>query len=94
MPERWRTEQEKLKQTFGTTLRNVWEIWDNYVGHGTPFGDLDDLQQSDIETRDLLPFTYDVGWLRGVSEAAGWSLVRPMPEGPKEWRPGKGKPPK
>lgn len=83
MPETWRTEREKLKRTFHSTLEGVWETWDNYVGRGTPFRNLGDLSESDIESQALFDITYDVGWLRGVSEATGWSLER----GPKEWSP-------
>lgn len=83
MPEPWRTEREKLKRNFQSTLENVWELWDNHMDHGTPFGNLGDLTESDMETETLFDFTYDVGWLRGVSEATGWSLER----GPKAWSP-------
>lgn len=82
--EPWKTEKARLREVFDDTVIRVWEQWDSYEIEGTPFKNLPNAKNADIETSALLELYWDVGWARGVSEAFGWSLDRP---GPREWSP-------
>lgn len=77
-----------MRRIYLDTLKRLWEIWDQWVGRGTPFGDLERLQESQINPQYILPVHYEVGWVRGVSQATGWAVTKP---GPKDWTPPAGK---
>lgn len=82
--ESWKTDREKLRQRFDTTLEHIWEVWESWDLKGSPFEKLEDIKDTEQESGPIFELYFDVGWARGVSEALGWSLSRP---GPREWSP-------
>lgn len=83
--EPWKTEAKKLRRVFEITLESIWNRWIDWELKGTPFGDLEEVtEHTSLSTREIIDFSFEGGWTRGVSEAEGWSLRRP---GPREWSP-------
>lgn len=82
--EPWKTGEKKLRRNFDKTLESIWERWDELEIEGGPFGDLNQINQTGLESVEIDQLYFEVGWARGVSEALGWSLKRP---GPREWSP-------
>lgn len=84
--EPWRTEPERLRRVFESSLRNLWKTWDEYVGKGSPFEDLHWIHDVGLSLEAAETTIWESGWLRGVSEATGWSLDNPSR---KSWKPPK-----
>lgn len=69
----------KLRKTFEQVLQNIWQVWKDEIGRGSPF------ESTEIIGRTFLPggeettnaFWHHVGWAKGVSQAMGWEIVRP-----------------
>lgn len=82
--ESWKTDKKELREQFDATLKAVWETWVDAEMAGSPFKRLNRLVESPLSNETINLMHWEAGWLRGVSEAFGWSLDRP---GPREWSP-------
>lgn len=82
--EPWKTDKKELREKFDATLASVWETWVAAELTGNPFKSLRRIFDSPLSNDTIILMHWETGWLRGVSEAYGWSLDRP---GPREWSP-------